>query len=48
LQARFRTVAGVADDAEEALVLVLRLSVSSRGTVPSRRRTVNIDSSPLP
>jgi molybdopterin/thiamine biosynthesis adenylyltransferase len=48
LQARFRTVAGVTDDAEEALVLVLRLSVSSRGTVRSRRRTVNIDSSPLP
>ncbi len=47
LRARFRTVAGVSDNLEEALVLVLRLSVAAPATVRSRRRAVKIDVPPL-
>ncbi|TPG36733.1 Rv1355c family protein [Mycolicibacterium hodleri] len=48
LRSRFCTVTGTAGNAQEALVLVLRLSIASPSTVRSRRRRVNICSSPLP
>jgi hypothetical protein len=48
LQARFRTAADIGDVADESLVLVLRMSVAGPATIRSRRRSVNIDASPLP
>ena len=48
LQARFRAVVNAGDEAEESLVLVLRLSVAGSTTVRSRRRSIEIDGAPLP
>jgi molybdopterin/thiamine biosynthesis adenylyltransferase len=48
LHARFRTAAGIGDVADESVILVLRLSVAGPATVRSRRRSVDIDASPLP
>lgn len=48
LQARFRKVTNGDGAPEESLVLVLRLSVAGPATVRSRRRSVDIDGSPLP
>ena len=48
LRARFRRVADIGDEAEESLILVLRLSVAGSATVRSRRRSVDLDVSPLP
>jgi molybdopterin/thiamine biosynthesis adenylyltransferase len=48
LQARFRTLVDADDEAEESLVLVLRLSIAGSATVRSRRRSIDIDGAPLP
>lgn len=48
LQAQFRRVTDVGDDADESLVLVLRLSVAGPATTRSRRRSIYLDASPLP
>ena len=47
LQARFRTAADIGAVAEESLILVLRLSIAGPASVRSRRRSVDIDASPL-
>ena len=48
LRTRFRALADVDEDADESLILVLRLSVAGPASVRSRRRAVNIDVVPLP
>ncbi|MEU0497455.1 Rv1355c family protein [Mycobacterium sp. NPDC006124] len=48
LQRRFRDVVDAGDEAEDSLVLVLRLSVAGPATVRSRRRSIDIGEAPLP
>lgn len=47
LRSRFHAVAGVGNDDDESLILVLRLSIASPATIRSRRRSVDFEVPPL-
>ena len=48
LKARFHTAAGITESQDDAMILMLRLSIAGPATTRSRRRGVNIDPPPLP